>query len=245
MYLVGLTLLLAGFLLCLSIVWAPIGFFAMGIGLICMLVAEKRNKSSRLRLEQLAIQPSLQPRSSSPAAPVTNTEVRQERATHEKEKWRLLVESDPDIARVERVLTQYGPQYVDQLARAYVVFNNKAFLPIILKMIIASARLNAEEKQGSIGYVSDNIEDRRSLVDEVAIGDLLASSPEIPLRQPPEIALHKAAHRSDDTRGPSPRATRLEIGIFGGAEPTSQPTSDVDEADDLIRLFDKLISSRR
>ena len=40
----GFVLLVVGFLLCLSIVWAAIGFLMMGFGLICLLIAERRGK---------------------------------------------------------------------------------------------------------------------------------------------------------------------------------------------------------
>src|SRR5581483_2260706 len=107
MYASGFTLLLIGFLLCLSIAWAPVGFFAMSFGLICLLIAEKRSKASRLRLQQSA-RPSMQPKPPTPTGAAANTEVRQGFA-QEREKWRLLVDSDPELAGVERVLSQYGP----------------------------------------------------------------------------------------------------------------------------------------
>src|SRR5215467_5834681 len=126
MYASGFTLLLIGFLLCLSIAWVPIGFFAMSFGLICLLVAEKRSKRSKLRLQQSA-RPTKQPRPPTPTGPAADTEVRQGFA-HERDTWRLLVDNDPELASVERVLSQYGPRFVDQLARVYLVFDNKAFL---------------------------------------------------------------------------------------------------------------------
>jgi hypothetical protein len=42
----GTFLLLGGFLLCITIVWAAIGFLMMGFGLICLLIAERRKKQS-------------------------------------------------------------------------------------------------------------------------------------------------------------------------------------------------------
>ena len=44
MRLIGYALLVGGALLCISIVWAAIGFFMMGLGLICLLIAQERNK---------------------------------------------------------------------------------------------------------------------------------------------------------------------------------------------------------
>lgn len=51
MRLLGAGLLVAGFLLCVSIAWAALGFFMMGAGLICLLVAEQRSKRARLVIE--------------------------------------------------------------------------------------------------------------------------------------------------------------------------------------------------
>src|ERR1700760_692665 len=44
MRLFGFVLLIAGFLLCVSIVWAALGFLMMGFGLICLLIAERSRK---------------------------------------------------------------------------------------------------------------------------------------------------------------------------------------------------------
>src|SRR5665213_4127150 len=44
MRLFGFVLLIAGFLLCVSIVWAALGFLMMGFCLICLLIAERNRK---------------------------------------------------------------------------------------------------------------------------------------------------------------------------------------------------------
>jgi hypothetical protein len=44
MRLFGFVLLIAGFLLCVSIAWAALGFLMMGFGLICLLIAERNRK---------------------------------------------------------------------------------------------------------------------------------------------------------------------------------------------------------
>jgi hypothetical protein len=51
MRVLGAVLLVVGFLLCLSIVWAAPGFFMMGAGLISLLVAEQRTKRAQLVIE--------------------------------------------------------------------------------------------------------------------------------------------------------------------------------------------------
>src|ERR1035438_4135417 len=47
MRILGTLLLFGGFLLCISIVWAAVGFLMMGFGLICLLMAERRKKLSK------------------------------------------------------------------------------------------------------------------------------------------------------------------------------------------------------
>jgi hypothetical protein len=49
MRIAGHAFLIVGFLLCISIALAAIGFFAMGFGLIFLLIAEEREKASALR----------------------------------------------------------------------------------------------------------------------------------------------------------------------------------------------------
>ena len=53
----GFTLLFLGFLLCVSIEWAAIGFLAMGFGLICLLIVDERQKLSKIRIDKVAAQP--------------------------------------------------------------------------------------------------------------------------------------------------------------------------------------------
>lgn len=141
----GTTLLIIGFLLCVSIAWAAIGFFAMGFGLILFLIAEERKKLPALHLERAVAQPGPMEPSQLITAPLSseNAEVRQDEALCGRDKWKSLVESDQDLLRVVRTLEQFGQKYVDQLAGAYVAFNNRAFLPLILNMVVASARQDA------------------------------------------------------------------------------------------------------
>lgn len=51
MRVLGAVLLVGGVLLCVSIVWAALGFVMMGVALICLLVAEERSKRARLAIE--------------------------------------------------------------------------------------------------------------------------------------------------------------------------------------------------
>jgi hypothetical protein len=142
----GAVLLVGGFLLCVSIVWAAIGFLMMGFGLICLLVAERKNKrSSDGNRSRQALSPNPEPRAG--LVPVTYSSDRLSNVTvfssYDKVRWKSLVQSDPDLSRLVAVLTPYGLKYVDELATACMALKDKRYLPIILKEIVASARRDA------------------------------------------------------------------------------------------------------
>jgi hypothetical protein len=145
----GSVLIIGGFLLCVSIVWAALGFLMMGLGLICLLIAEERNK----RFQKLTPSgldephPREEPRLSlEPAALVSSKDQPPNPVGYSfdhEEKWKSLVENDPDLGRLVAVLLPYGQKYVDELARAYLVLNDKDYLPMIIRKIITSARKDA------------------------------------------------------------------------------------------------------
>ncbi len=141
MRVLGATALVIGFLLCVSIAWAAIGFFAMGVGLIFLLIADKREKASALRSE-------IEPSTTAPPQPIT-TGIQREFALGDKgkwsetDKWSRLVANDEGLARLVKILEPFGQKYVDQLAGAYIVFDDKACLPTILNLIVTSTRKDA------------------------------------------------------------------------------------------------------
>ena len=142
----GAVLLVGGFLLCVSIVWAAIGFLMMGFGLICLLVAERKNKrSSDGTRPRQALSPNPEPRTR--LVSVTRSSDRRSSVTdfssYEEVRWNSLVQSDPDLSRLVAVLTPYGQKYVDELATAFMALKDKRYLPMILKEIVASARRDA------------------------------------------------------------------------------------------------------
>jgi hypothetical protein len=74
------------------------------------------------------------------------------------EKWRALVAGDADLARSVEVLAPFGQQYVDQLATAYLAFQDKAHLPGIVKMVIATIKKNAGRDTASGTMIDDHQE---------------------------------------------------------------------------------------
>lgn len=157
MRLTGWVLLLIGGLLCATIAWAALGFLLMGVGLISLQVAERRRRPAGDLVAAGAagfvpprLSAGLQPPTLDPIAGQDGSPQRQPRrvawpdrtggAAYDQEAWRRLVESDPDIARLAKVLADYGPQYVDELAASYLAAPDKKRLGAIVDGIIVRAR---------------------------------------------------------------------------------------------------------
>jgi hypothetical protein len=133
--------LIAGALLCATLVWAPLGFLLMGVGLLSLLVAENNRKRAARPVVRGA-------RADMPVAPpmpepVVHLEppkgIGPPARAYDRQAWRRLVESDADLARVTSVLADYGQQYVDELAKAYLPDADKKRLPEIVDGIIGRA----------------------------------------------------------------------------------------------------------
>jgi hypothetical protein len=179
MRIAGTFLLLGGLLLCISIIWAAVGFLMMGFGLICLLVAERRKKHSTappgllsdafdlrrepppLQIDKRAQPAELVEASSSKIEPQraqsSFPEPRQPRPPrpalippkdqparrrnepdtipYDLEKWRALIRNDADISRSLEALQPFVKKYVDQLAMAYLAFEEKSYLPTIVKLV--------------------------------------------------------------------------------------------------------------
>ena len=134
-----------------------IGFLLMGIGLISLQVAERRRRredravpAGTTGFTPPRLSPGLQPPTLDPVAGQDTGPQRQPRrvawpdkkgeAPYDRQAWRRLVESDPDLAQIAKVLSDYGPQYVDELATSYLAAPDKSRLSAIVDGIIARAR---------------------------------------------------------------------------------------------------------
>lgn len=175
MRIIGTFLLIAGIFLCISVIWATIGFLTVAAGLTCLLVAERQEGSSgplfllpsgkiESRCEPVLLdQPSMQAvvsmtpgqpaGASDPISPSKPVEPKPDLAErmqpsvtepepyqYDAESWGKLVAADPDLSRSVDVLAPFGRKYVDQLASAYLTFNDKGYLPTIMKMVGAAVR---------------------------------------------------------------------------------------------------------
>jgi hypothetical protein len=190
MRILGTLLLLGGFLLCISITWAAVGFLMMGFGLICLLIAERRKKPStaapgalpdaavgRREPPPLQIDKHAQPPEPVEAsadrivpqqAPSSLPGPRQPKPTrilrkqqldrrrnepdaipYDLEKWHALVKSDADISRSVDALRPFGKKYVDQLAMAYLAFEEKSYLPAIVKLVANAIRKDSGRDSAS------------------------------------------------------------------------------------------------
>lgn len=122
MRLLGALLLVAGFLLCVSIVWAALGFLMMGLGLICLLIAERKSKRSKRLLQSTAsdfdtAQPRREPSfSPDPELAIVPSEMHADQESiaiglpgGNEERWDAPVESDSKLSRVADVSTPNVP----------------------------------------------------------------------------------------------------------------------------------------
>ncbi|MBR1144130.1 hypothetical protein [Bradyrhizobium sp. AUGA SZCCT0431] len=138
----GWILLIAGALLCATLVWATVGFLLMGVGLLSLLVAENKRRRvsvatvSRAPADERFAQPPVPEPvvSHEPPKPISPPAV-----SYDRQAWRQLVEGDVDLARITSVLADYGQQYVDELAGEYMADIDKQRLPAIVDGIIGRA----------------------------------------------------------------------------------------------------------
>jgi len=137
--------LIAGALLCATLVWAALGFLLMGVGLLSLLVAENKRKrashtvASGARADQPIAEPAPLPQSLQLVDRDAAKEINSPACSYDRQAWRRLVESDADLARVTSVLADYGQQYVDELAKEYLADIDKRRLPEIVDGIIGRA----------------------------------------------------------------------------------------------------------
>jgi hypothetical protein len=151
---VGWILLIGGLLLCVSVAWAALGFLLMAIGLIALQVAEKKRKRAQNTAvggEAVGMLPGPTP-VIHPAQAVAGPQIAPAPAgwapryaslgtsSYDKEAWRRLVESDPELQQLASVLARYGQQYVDQFASSYLAAPEKNRIATIVDEIIAKAR---------------------------------------------------------------------------------------------------------
>jgi hypothetical protein len=324
MRIAGTFLLLGGFLLCISIVWAAVGFLMMGLGLICLLMAERRKKPSMASSGPLADAagrprepPPLQvEKHAQPAEPVEASpsrigtrqalssfpeprfpeprfpEPRQPKPrkpalvsrkerpvrrpdqpdpnAYDLEKWRALVKSDADISRSVEAVLPFGKKYVDQLAMAYLAFEEKSYLPAIVKMVadaikkdsgrdsVSLAEMDSDPDTDLISFATSKA--RTSVVQQVFASAALndgreksSATSKAPPQAGPDARVKLAAVQSQlKTSGKRPddvaANTRRLRDAGGGDEgladrvitPARKATASVNDAQDLTDLLNRI-----
>lgn len=155
MRITGFVLLAFGIFLCATIVWAALGFLMMALGLLCLLIAENKKKGivesktfqseSAATKQQTAGVDDQMTIVGQRGAPADSSEYR-----FDAEEWNRLIKTDPDIASLVEVLSNYDEKYVERFAKAYLEHCDKRYLPAILDQIIesATAEYHLQEHQG-------------------------------------------------------------------------------------------------
>jgi hypothetical protein len=242
MRLSGFALLIVGFFLCITVAWAALGFLAMSFGLICLLIAEERKK--KRRLSQVAKKP-IDPDRAGPFRQLIEENAKRNERAYEADKWKSIVKADPDIESVVKILSQYGPSYVDQLAKVYLVFEDKTLLPIILELIVTSAKKHLETRKtsslGSAPSIGFGIALNSVGRDETA-GHTRQSAPEMAY-QPSEGEPYSGLQGSHMPTEPS------SVSGDGSVADSSNPSQDAvtsspSDAEDLRALL-SLLSNRK
>jgi hypothetical protein len=171
MRILGVVFIISGLLLCLTIFLAPLGFFLIFVGIICVVLGGRQRTVINNVVQvsttpgpsfQQANIPDLDDRRRAPKTiepprfvendqmgrstppPLIDVTPRQPQTyngfTYDKAKWDALMRYDGDISRVVEALAPYGQKYVDELAAGYLAINDKAYLPMIIQKIVASAK---------------------------------------------------------------------------------------------------------
>jgi hypothetical protein len=168
MRIAGWVLLVGGFLLCVSVLSAALGFLCMGFGLIFLQIAEQKDESPAASDASHSGQFEPQGEPPPPHRALAPSQAAQERevvdresaigpSSYDQERWRFLLRNDADISRLVTVLAPYGQKYVDELAAAYLALNDKDHLPMILRQIVASARRdNHQNVAGDRSFENSN-----------------------------------------------------------------------------------------
>lgn len=231
----GWILLIAGALLCVTLVWATVGFLLMGVGLLSLLVAENRRRRVSVTTlgrapadERMAQPPVPEPVvSHEPPKPISPPAV-----SYDRQAWRQLVESDVDLARITSVLADYGQQYVDELACEYMADVDKQRLPAIV--------------EGIIGRASESVAPRGNgrLVDDARPPNPVGGATAARRRPLPESTLKLSEKSLDSASSPVEPAKQEAVGAHA-APPTAAGEEDRNETiisadEELTAMLGKL-----
>ena len=89
-------------------------------------ISPRREPSLSLEPPKASAQPEQSAQPGPTSAASRKQHVSRQQSAYDADKWRSLVESDADISRVVAALAPFGRKYVDQLATAYLAFDEKS-----------------------------------------------------------------------------------------------------------------------
>jgi hypothetical protein len=258
MRIAGWVLLVAGFALCLSVAWAALGFLLMGIGLVSLQVAERKQqkaeKAAAVAVAGLDGRPgpaaalAEAPPAHAEDAPVTpeppllpaleaTPRTETSASAYDGEAWRRLVESDSDLAQLAAVLADYGQHHVDEFASSYLAKPDKSRLAAIVSEIIAkAARKDSAPPPPQVRRPS--IEANQEPRSPPAQTEPHRAGPKI---HAPKVAVVPRAE-PDVRAGTAAMAPRMQSGPETRIEPNQEhgndeTTSGDDDLSELIRNF--------
>jgi hypothetical protein len=81
---------------------------------------------------------------------------------YDVDKWSALLKCDDDLAKVAEKLRLLGENCVDELARSYLILNDKKYLPDIVRRIIADARV--KQTQAAAKITKDRLHEDRKII---------------------------------------------------------------------------------
>jgi hypothetical protein len=237
----GWILLIAGALLCATLVWAAVGFLLMGVGLLSLLVAENNRKRANRPVVERA--PPDMPIAAPPPIPepVVHREapkmISPRPRSYDRQAWRWLVEGDPDLAGVASVLADYGQQYVDELAEEYLTDTDKTRLPEIVDGIIARARRGVAPH----GRAHPAVDARPP--DPVGGPNAVAVRPDRQPRPSPEAKLKLSEKLSDSASSPAEPAKQEAVGAPAQAALAAEPLQSAEDRNARITSADEELTA--
>jgi len=168
-------------------------------------------------------------------------EISPPRPSYDRQAWRQLLESDEDLARVASVLSDYGHQYVDELASEYLAAADKTRLPEIVDGIVGRAGVSSVPP-GPTKPLSEVRPARRTNLMDRPPRPMPAAKPEVsgplpdPAPQPPEPARQEVEPAKQETPGaPAPLPIAMEPGLM-----TEDRSNPIGRHDEFVAMLGRL-----
>lgn len=120
--------------------WAILCALTGIVGVLILAAIGEERRYSASAGDPISSPPKMMPHIRQVSAPL------QQPARYDVEKWRALVEIDPEIAAAFHEVAPYGAQYVDELAIKYLVLSDKNYLRPIVNKVLEMAQAEATRR---------------------------------------------------------------------------------------------------